>query len=167
MPTPLPLSPLQLKEHRFTTVYLQAVDGGDKAAEPSLVPAIWHEQVPGNPNQWRLALTLKLGSQDPAKPFAYEAEFKVQGVVQVAANFLQERKEQLALVNGFSLLYSAAREMLLTLTTRSVKGAVLLPTLSFVALVKDSLKQKEPPTKPDASNTQDPTAPGPTASQEN
>lgn len=145
---PPPLSPLQLKEHGFTTVRIQAIEGGSHKAEPSLTPTIWFEPAPTNPNQWRLALTLQLGSQDPAKPFAYEADIKLQGLVQVNDAFLQDRKEQLALVNGFSILYSAAREMLLNVTARSVYGAVTLPTLSFVSLVKEATQAKTPPQNP-------------------
>jgi preprotein translocase subunit SecB len=150
MPTALPLSPLQLKEHGFTTVRIQAVEGGSLKADPSLKPAIWFEQVAAKPNQWRLALTLQLGSQDPAKLFAYEAELKLQGLVEVADGFLQDRKEQLALVNGFSILYSAAREMLLNITARSVYGAVTLPTISFVSLVKEATQPKAPAQSPAA-----------------
>lgn len=129
---------------------VRAIDGGTHTAEPSLKPAIWFEQEPASPNQWRLRLTLLLGSQDPAKPFAYEAEITVQGKVEIDEAFPQDRKEQLALVNGFSLLYSAAREMLLSVTVRSVYGAVTLPTVSFVRLVKEATQRKAPPQNPPA-----------------
>ena len=142
MATTLPLSPLQLKEHGFTTVRIQAIEGGSITAEPSLKPTIWFAQEAASPNQWRLVLTLNLGSQDLAKPFAYQAEIAIQGLVQIADSFLQDRKEQLALVNGFSILYSAAREMLLNVTARSVYGTVTLPTVSFVNMVKEALSPK-------------------------
>lgn len=149
----LPLSPLQLKEHAFTTVHIAAVEGGSPKAEPSLKPTIWFEQVAANANQWRLVLTLQLGSQDPAKPFAYNAELAVQGLVQAMDALPHDRKEQLALVNGFSILFSAAREMLLNITARSVFGAMTLPTISFVSIVKEATRPKAPP--------QDPAAPVP------
>ena len=88
-------------------------------------------------------LTHRRFTNRPAKPFAYEAELKLQGLVEVTYGFLQDRKEQLAFVNGFSILYSAAREMLLNITARSVYGAVTLPTISFVKLVADTLNPKE------------------------
>jgi preprotein translocase subunit SecB len=149
----LPLSPLQLKEHGFTTVRVQAIEAGSVTAEPSLTPTIWFEQVPGSLNQWRLILNLQLGSEDTGKPFAYEAEIKLQGLVQVNDGFPPERKEQLALVNGFSILYSAAREMLLNITARSGNGAVTLPTISFVIVVKDATQ------KPETVETPSPTIP--------
>src|SRR5438445_12648058 len=103
-----PLSPLQLKDHRFTDLRVRSIEGGSPTAEPSLKPGIWYEAVPNNTNQWKLVLTLQLTSADPAKPYAYEAEIKIQGLVQVNDGFLQAKKEQLALVNGLSILYSAA-----------------------------------------------------------
>jgi preprotein translocase subunit SecB len=140
-----PLSPLQLKEHRFTHLRVTSIEGGSPTAEPSLKPGIWYESVPNTADQWKLVLTLQLASADPAKPYAYEAEIKIQGLVQVKDGFMQAKKEQLALVNGLSILYSAAREMLLNITSRSAYGAVSLPTLSFVALVAQAMKQKEQP----------------------
>jgi preprotein translocase subunit SecB len=107
-----------------------------------LEPAVRFDQAPGNPNEWRLWLTLKLGSDDPARPFAYEAEMQIQALIGVANHLPAEQKEVMALVNGFSILYSAAREMLLNITARSTYGPVSLPTLSFVNLVQDARKQK-------------------------
>jgi preprotein translocase subunit SecB len=139
---PPPLSPLQLKEHKFTNLRVKSIEGGSATAARSLKPSIWFEAVANTPNQWRLVLTLELTSADPAKPFVYEADFQVQGTVEVNDGFPPDKKEQLALVNGLSVLYSAAREMLLNITARSAYGAVNLPTLSFVKMVADALKQR-------------------------
>jgi preprotein translocase subunit SecB len=142
MTPPTPLSPTQLRDHRFTTVRVKTIEGGDPNAEPSLKPSIWFEPIPNTADQWRLVLTILLTSANPSKPFPYEAEFQLQGLVQVTDGLTPDRKEQLALVNGFSVLYSAAREMLLNITSRSAYGAVTLPTLSFVSLVTKARKKK-------------------------
>lgn len=144
----LRLSPLQLREHGFTTVRVHAVDNGSLTNSPSLKPAISFERQSANPNQWRLILSLELGSRDAVKAFAYEGEMKVQGLVEVTGNVPEDRKEQLALVNGFSLLYSAAREMLLNITARSRHGGVTLPTISFVSMVKEATEPKTTPQNP-------------------
>lgn len=130
-----PLSPTQLKDHRFTYVRVKALEAGNPNAEPSLKPSIWFEPVRNTADQWRLVLTLQLTSADPSKPFPYEAELHVQGLVQITDGLSRECKEQLSLVNGFSVLYSAAREMLLNVTARSAHGAVTLPTLDFAPLI--------------------------------
>jgi|ERR1039458_5765940 preprotein translocase subunit SecB len=144
----LRLSPLQLREHGFTTVRVHATDNGSLTNSPSLKPAISFERQSANPNQWRLVLSLELGSREAAKAFAYEGEMKVQGLVEVTGNVPEDRKEQLALVNGFSLLYSAAREMLLNITARSRHGGVTLPTISFVSMVKEATEPKTTPQNP-------------------
>jgi len=41
------------------------------------------------------------------------------------------------LVNGSSMLYSAMREMLLTITQRCMHGPVMLPSVNFIRLEKD------------------------------
>lgn len=150
----LRLSPLQLREHGFTTVRVQAVAGGSLSNQPSLRPGISFERQAANPNQWRLALSLQLGSKDPTKAFAYEGEMEIHGLVEVTGkNVPEDRKEQLALVNGFSLLYSAAREMLLNITSRSKPGGVTLPTISFVTMVKEETEPKSPPQSPEPTVT--------------
>lgn len=148
MPTPPPLSPVQLKQHGFTTLLVRAIPGGSLDGAPSLEPAIRFDQTPGNPNEWRLWLMLKLGSDDPARPFAYEVDLQLQALIEVASHLPTEQKEVMALVNGFSVLYSAAREMLLNVTARSAYGPVSLPTLSFVNLVQEARKQKAPAQNP-------------------
>lgn len=47
-----------------------------------------------------------------------------------------EKQEVLLLVNGSSMLYSALREALLTMTFRCTNGPVMLPSVHFVQLEK-------------------------------
>jgi preprotein translocase subunit SecB len=89
-----------------------------------------------------LVLTLKIASADLSHPFLYDVDIRVQGIVEMLANMLEDRKEQLALVNGFSILYGAAREMLSTVSARCAHGGVGLPTLSFAELVAEARKQR-------------------------
>ena len=138
-----PMSPLQLKRHCFTTIVLKAVERGSADAPALLSPDIRFERNPEAANQWRLSLSLKVRSGDDKKPFAYEAEVKVQGLVEVSDKFPEEKREQLAAINGFSILFSAAREMLLNLTARSLHGPLTLPTLNFTALVDSHRKRAQ------------------------
>jgi preprotein translocase subunit SecB len=139
------LSPLQMKDHRFTNLRVKSLEFGSIAAKPSLKPTIWFEQVADTTNQWRLILTLLIASADPAKAFAYEAEVQLQGLVEALEDLPSEKRQQIALVNGFSILYSAAREMLLIVTARSAHGPMSLPTISFVEMVKQATKPAEKP----------------------
>jgi len=142
-----PLSPIQLREHRFTELRLKAVENGTDKGLPSITTTIWYDPDPKTPNQWILVLLVQLSS-DPSKPFWYDAEIRIQGLIAAADTLNQDVKEQLALTNGFSVLYGAVRELLLNLTARSVYGPVPLPTLSFVELVKDARAKKAAPAVP-------------------
>lgn len=51
--------------------------------------------------------------------------------------------EDLAVVNGTSLLWSAIREQVSTLTARMPAGMVTLPTVNFQDLRKDQQKKTE------------------------
>jgi len=62
-------------------------------------------------------------------------------VFEIQADFPAEKREQLATVNGLSVLYSSVREMLLMMTTRSGHGTMCLPTLSFVEVVAEKIAQ--------------------------
>lgn len=66
---------------------------------------------------------------------------------------LADRKER-SLVNGISILYGVAREMVTTVTSRSAHGQMLLPTLNFSSLAQASptaipagARRKSPPAK--------------------
>ena len=140
--TTTPLSPLQLKNHQFTNLRIKCIQGGTGKVVPKLTPSIWYDQVAQAPNEWRIVLTLAITSEDPEKPFLYEADIEIQGTFEVSEAYPEEKKGQLALVNGLSLLYSASREIFLTITARSAYGLVNLPTLSFVKLAEEELAKK-------------------------
>jgi preprotein translocase subunit SecB len=92
------------------------------------------------------------------KPFLYEIEVAIQGVVEVHADFPAERREHLAIVNGLGLLYSSIREMVTNLTARSAHGALNLPTLNLVEIVAKAKQErgtssKVKPIKPPGTKT--------------
>ena len=136
------LSPLQLRHHCFTHVFIHANPGGTPNGQISLDPVISFEKNAQNQNQWNLALEIATKSSDAQKPFLYEVNIAIQGVVEVQENFQADNRDRLAVVNGLSILYSAIREMLLTTTARSGPGLMGLPTLNFIEIV-GSMKEAE------------------------
>ena len=73
--------------------------------------------------------------------FPYHIEMEMMGVFDT--NDLPEAKRDvLLLVNGASMLYSAMREMLLTITQRCMHGPVLLPSVNFIRLEKNYLEEQ-------------------------
>jgi len=138
----IPLSPLQLKQHYFTVISLKAAAKPAKDGKPNLDPTVGCMADPKLANHWRLSLHIKLESASPEKPFAYEGEIEIQGLVEIHDCIDAGKREQVAKVNGTSLLYSAAREMLLNLTARSAHGALCLPTLNFQEVFAKGVAEK-------------------------
>jgi preprotein translocase subunit SecB len=157
-----PISPLQLQQHFFTLSSIRANPKGSSKAEMSLEPAISFQKRGEQSNEWTLGLRVVIRSAKPEAPFLYEIDIEIQGLVEVHNNFPAEKREQLAVINGLGMLYSAAREMILNVTARSVHGPMSLPTLNFVEIVSNlkgqqlqkGIKAEGPPTD------QKPTTPG-------
>ena len=142
-----PISPLQLKAYAFTAISVRVIPDGQSDNEPTLTHKINFENDQASPNEWRLMIYINVSSAKIDKPFIYDIEVAVQGLVEVNSNFPKEKREHLAVVNGMGLLYSATREMVVNLTSRSAHGPLNLPILNFVEIVGNSQDPKVKPTK--------------------
>lgn len=69
--------------------------------------------------------------------FPYNFDVVLEGVFTLELDAEQERAERLFLYNGASMLYSSAREQLLTLSSRHIYGPIMLPSLNFQNLKTD------------------------------
>ena len=111
-----------------------------------------HELTEKDGQNVRQGLSLVLTAKpSEGSAFPYDIEMEMMGVFDT--NDLPESKRDvLLLVNGSSMLYSAMREMLLTITQRCMHGPVLLPSVSFVRLEKDYLEEQAGRVKAISSN---------------
>lgn len=142
--TSLPISPLQLKSHFFPKIEVRAQPGGSQEGATSIDREIAFKNVTGKPKEWQLELTVRLKSNDKTKPFIYEFDVQAIGIFEFIADGQEERTKQIVIVNGLSILYGAIRELVINLTSRSAFGALSLPSLSFV----DVLKEVQPGSTP-------------------
>jgi len=69
---------------------------------------------------------------DEEKIAPYILEIKAAGLFQVNESIPDDQREQFAYEQGAALVFGAIREMVTTVTARSVHGAITLPTASFV-----------------------------------
>ncbi len=145
----IPLSPLQLKSHVFPVINLRANPTGTHEGKINLDQHLVCVPVEGQANHWQLEIFLHQKSIDSAKPFFYDFDIHVAGIVEVMGELPSEKREQLVQVNGLGLLYGAAREMVLNLTARSVFGPFCLPSLNFL----EALKQAKPSPELPAAST--------------
>jgi len=143
-----PLSPLQLKQHFFVRFSILPNPGGTIQGAQILEPTISFDKSPQAPNQWALGLRITLKSAKPEAPTLYEADIEMFGIVEVHNDFPPEKSEQLAVVNGLGLLYSAIREMFLNVTARSANGALSLPILNFVGVLPSRTQADAPAPTP-------------------
>lgn len=93
---------------------------------------------------WRVTLDLKaLSKEDFA---AYKIDISVVGFFKVDKKFPESEMEELVKVGGSSILYSATRDFVLTITARGPWPAVFLPTTSFMKpRIKSTDKKQEIP----------------------
>ncbi len=65
------------------------------------------------------------------RPTPYTLDIAALGLVEVSEKVEKEKRRDLALVNGASLVYGAIRELVTTLTARCIAGPLVLPTADF------------------------------------
>ncbi len=153
------LSPLQLLEYTFDGVSVVPVDGykADPAFAPGLVffpgklamsadtgLALLEEK--DKYSDFGVKLTLRVSPREDEQA-PYNIQISVRGVVRMhltQPNGQAEERRVRALVNGASLLYGAVREMVNTVTSRSIHGPLLLPSLNFQDLASHKPVQAAP-----------------------
>ena len=136
-------SPLQLKSHHFTVVSIIASPAGSPAGATAVNQSVGFSPVPEQPNHWNLQLQLKMASVDSNAPFLYEIDIHILGVVEVSVEVSEELREQMAVINGLSLLYGACREMIINITARSVYGPCSIPALNFTKVIQEAQEHRK------------------------
>ncbi len=137
-------SPMQLRHYHFLRVEVAARESLlDDLDNSQQAPNVDFEGIPlepevslfsseddGEHGPYMLRLALKY---DPPQgsTFPYRFDVALAGIIEVTAPDKLDDCKRLTVINGASMLYSAAREMLLTLTSRHLYGPMLLPTLNF------------------------------------
>ncbi|MBA4215227.1 MAG: hypothetical protein C0449_19310 [Polaromonas sp.] len=151
---------MQLLEYVFDGVSVQPVEGYkiDPEVSPNLVffpgklsisAEVGIDLLAEEPkySDYGVSLALKVGPKaDEQAP--YEVHVTAKGLVRmhlVQAEGQAEERRVRAMVNGVSLLYGAVRDQVMTITSRSVHGPFLLPSVSFadLALPKPALTTRK------------------------
>ena len=133
------IPPLRLETYYFTKVAVSA----DPCYEPQegVAPAITIDtdvglgQHSSDPNRWMVTLGVHAKSPDE-KPIPYNVDLEVVGFFRVEPEVEQGKAPALVQANGAAILYSAAREFLLTITGRGPWPSIALPTTNFIGAGK-------------------------------
>lgn len=97
-------------------------------------------------NQYVVILGVRKGADDVSlKSPAYSFIVELVGLFELDEKMLKEDKkhaEELFRVNAPSLLFGSVRELLLHLTSRSVAGPYVLPTVAFLDLKDKPIREE-------------------------
>lgn len=92
------------------------------------------EKNEGGDGPYAMLVSVRLQIDNASgNPAPYNVHVKVSGIF----NWLEKSTEEIArkdliVVNGASILYGAIREMVLSITSRSIAGALTLPSFNFL-----------------------------------
>ena len=129
----------------FTTVFV--FDGVSITTEVGLAEVdMDHERGPIYLVSLQVFIDNKSETDEPDRKFSpYRIDIETAGIVQLAKGADKlGAPHDLVTVNGASLLWSAVREQLLTLTSRMPAGPVMLPTVHFHDLKQPTIEPAEP-----------------------
>lgn len=136
-------SPLELKHYHFLTLELRAREDINPASiENSDAPypsfegihlepevSMFTNEDAGEEGPYLLRLALAYTPEGNNFPYSFEVE--LEGVFAITDVSSVNDCKKTVVINGASVLYSAAREQLLTISGRHLFGPMLLPALNF------------------------------------
>ena len=123
---------LHLKSYAFTQLSIKAIPNGNLTVEPKLDVSI--NYTIEEQNERRVQFGIRIDSSDKGI-FGYEVIAQIEALISVNVDYPIQNVEQAACINSVSILFSAAREIILTLTGRCIPGPLFLPTVSFVDII--------------------------------
>jgi preprotein translocase subunit SecB len=95
-----------------------------------------------NKREWQITLRIALNASPQANsPYSFLVEMI--GFVDVAESVSDDRIERFARINGTSLVFSAAREIIKAATSRGPFPPLLLPTVTFWEAKQESANAHE------------------------
>lgn len=133
---------LTLKDLSFLRVYIES-DGTFKgrASEFDFDGAnlgwnIRHGKHTEQATVWWVGVTFALKSEDE-KPSPYNLDIQAVGLFDIDDRIAEDKREPIIYENGAALVFGAIREMVSTITARSMAGPLMLPTATFIGSFKE------------------------------
>jgi hypothetical protein len=91
---------------------------------------------------WDVTLNYRFGTKEGQPNGRYEGEIVVEGLFSIRPTFPEEKKENLARMNGGAVLLGAVREAVLNHTIRSINGPVELPLVDARSFLPEEEREK-------------------------
>ena len=142
-------SPLIIENYFVKKIQLELNPGFDRSNEPerseteaNIRVDLESEKYPEDLNRWRFELSVHSNEVSPEdSPFTFDVILV--GIFRVDESFPEDKADMLAQINAPSVLYSAARELIISITSRSSYSPILLPSVSFVPEAEKEAEKKE------------------------
>lgn len=130
-------SPVSLERYYFKQLSVSASEDGDATAPVALLTTLNCGQHQHDPRRFVLDLTLRFfAEQASEKTPTYTGEISVEGFFAIATQSLDRQSQEILVTNGAAILYGAAREIIMNITSRGPWPPLMLNSVSFVKLGK-------------------------------
>lgn len=143
------LAPLQLTDYFVHTIRVEALVDYDSDKEQDLDVAslqVTEICLPSNgdhPNRFSIDLLIKQEALE-GKNLPYSYELHMVGFIEAHPDFPKDKLQRAVEINGPSMLFGAAREILRAATGRGPYGPVLIPSTTFFKQAEASASQNSP-----------------------
>ena len=139
------LSPIQLISRKFLDIELrpQSKRGKESGFTTSHMIAVLQDEE--DPTRWRTKLGIRIANLDEDHHAPYLGEITIAGTFKLSQEFPEEKAKQMVHLNSGAILYGAIRELVLSLTSQSIHGELILPAIDARAFLPETEKKDEEP----------------------
>lgn len=143
--------PLQLKQSVVRDVACKAAETSEFCGTISLSTTPSFARSEDDSKLWQISLIVQFkAGEGETKPLQYTGRIDVMGLFVIDESVPEETALKMIAINGPTMLYGMARETIAFITSRSVHGVYLLPTITFADLslaVKEASGKIKPPAR--------------------
>lgn len=92
---------------------------------------------------WWVAVGFTATNENAEVLCPYLIEVQAIGAFQISTDVEEKNRERIVYENGAALVYGAIRDMVSSITSRSIPGHVMLPTPTFIGTFEEFVANKE------------------------
>ncbi len=122
-------SPIQLINRTFLNIELHPQVQDADVCGFGLSHMISVDQNDDDPTLWRATVGVRIEDKAENQPAPYVGEIRSAGHFKLDPDFSEVKAVDMVHLNAGAILYGAIRELILSLTSQSVHGELVLPTL--------------------------------------
>ena len=128
-------SPLQLEKFLLLSISIEPRVDGNKTTETTVSTTIEAGRSQTEKRLWMLKLSVML------KETPYSGSIVMEGFFRVHDSVAEDIMPKIVAINGASILYGSARDYIALITSRSVNGEFVLPSVSFSDIESVTLEE--------------------------